>query len=82
MIFQISLILNFILQNKIGCTAFSEVCGNDKDSPSTYNEFLLIAQQKAMFFPKNFAKPEEKSFFNEYVSDEELNIILQLISFE
>jgi hypothetical protein len=63
----------------MGCTAFSEVCGNEKDSPSINNEFLLIAQQKAIFLRKTFAMPEKKKFLNEYFSDEELNIILHLM---
>ncbi len=58
------------------------MCGNEKDSLKMNNEFLLIAQQKAMFLRKTFAKPEEKTFLNEYFSDDELNIMLHLMSLE
>ena len=66
----------------MGCTACSEACGNQNDSPSINNEFLLIAQQKAMLLRKTFAKPEEKNFLNDYVSEDKLNILLPLISLE
>jgi hypothetical protein len=66
----------------MGCTACSEACGNQNDSPSINNEFLLIAQQKAMFLRKTFAKPEETNFLNDYFSEDELNIVLHLMSLE
>jgi hypothetical protein len=66
----------------MGFTPRSEVCGNEKDFPSINNEFLLIAQQKAMLLRKTFAKPEEKNFLNDYVSEDKLNILLPLISLE
>ena len=64
----------------MGCNVCSEMCGNEKDTLKINREFLLIAQQKAMFLKKTFAKPEEQKFLNEYFSDDELNIILHLMS--